>query len=152
MFSILLPWIENSNVLDLFSGSGALGLETISRGAKSAVLCDNSRIAVKIINENVTNAKMNNMVEILLLDYKKALAQLKGRKFDIIFLDPPYKTDFDIQAIKIILTEGLLATDGVIVVETDSDEKQKAIEDLNINIFKVRKYGRVKLIFLNRKG
>ena len=75
-----------------------------------------------------------------------------NEKFDIIFLDPPYKTDFDIQALEIIINNNLIAKDGIVVLETNSDEKIERIEGLNINILKVRKYGRVKLVFLNWKG
>lgn len=149
LFSMLINDLTDANVLDLFSGSGALGLESISRGAKKAVLCDSSRKAVNIINQNVQKLKVENQVEILHSDFKKALEILKEREFDIIFLDPPYKSDFDIQAVKAIKECKLLEKDGVIVIETDSDEKIKQLECLDINILKVRKYGRVKLIFLN---
>ena len=127
---MLINWIPDSEVLDLFSGSGALGLEALSRGAKHAVLCDNSRRAIQVINENVTKLRMNNKAEVMFSDYKKALIGLQGKKFDIIFLDPPYKTDYDIQAIEIIQNEGLLKDDGIIVLETDSDEKIENIDKL----------------------
>ena len=147
-----MNWIPDANVLDLFAGSGALGLESISRGAKHAVLCDNSRKAIEIIKENVSKCKMQENVEILLSDYSEVLNKLNGKKFDIIFLDPPYKTDYDIDAIKIIEKNELLEKDGLIVIETDSDEKINKINIDYYNIFKTRKYGRVNLIFLSRKG
>lgn len=152
MFSILQMQIIDANVLDLFSGSGALALEALSRGAQKAVLCDNSKKAIQVINENISKTKMKEKTEVILADYKVALSKLKGNVFDIIFLDPPYLTDFDIQAIEIIQRENLLTDDGVIIVETDSEEKIENIEKLDINILKIRKYGRVKLVFLNRKG
>ncbi len=149
LFSMLMKWLPEANVLDLFAGSGALGLEAISRGAEHAVLCDNSKKAIYVINENVQKLKMQDKVEILSMDFKKALNSLKGRTFDIVFLDPPYKTDYYIQAIETIKNQELIAKDGVIVFETDSDEKIKEIENISINILKIRKYGRVKLVFLN---
>ena len=125
------------------------GLEAISRGAKKAVLCDNSWKAISVIKENVKKLKMEDQVSIMHLDYKKALAELHEETFDIIFLDPPYKTDYDIQAIKTIKENKLLAKDGIIVLETNLDEKVQELENLKVNILKVRKYGRVKLVFLN---
>lgn len=107
-----------------------------------------------IIEENVKKTKMQDKAEVLLADYKVALRRLKEKKFlfDLIFLDPPYATDYDIQAIEIIQKEGLLSENGIIIVETDLEEKIKAIEKMEINILKMKKYGRIKLMFLNRKG
>ncbi len=92
----------------MFSGSGALAIESISRGAKCAVSCDNSKKAMQIIKKNVQKTHCQKDVEILNKDYRKCLDEIKGRKFDIIFLDPPYKTDFGIDSIKIILENGNL--------------------------------------------
>lgn len=154
LFSILQNNIQDSIVLDLFSGSGALALEALSRGAKKAILCDASKKAIRIIEENVIKTKMQEKAEIMLSDYKVALKRLKEKEitFDIIFLDPPYATDYDINAIEFINNENLLSNNGIIVVETDSDEKVEKIEKMNINIMKIKKYGRVRLMFLNRKG
>ena len=149
LFSMLMNYLQDANVLDLFSGSGALGLEAISRGAKKAFLCDNSWKAISVIKENVKKLRMEEQVSIITADYKKALEQLKNEKFDIIFLDPPYKTDYDIQAIEIIKNQNIIAKDGIIVLETDSDKKIQELENIDVNIFKIRKYGRVKLVFLN---
>lgn len=154
LFSILQNEILDATVLDLFSGSGALGLESVSRGARKAILCDSSRKAIQIIEENAIKTKMQDKVEIIPADYKIALKRIKekGLSLDIVFLDPPYATDYDIQAIEYIQKENLLSDNGIIVVETNSDEKVEKIEKININILKIRKYGTVKLMFLNRKG
>ena len=149
MFSMLINYLEDANVLDLFSGSGALGLEAISRGARKAFLCDNSWKAISIIKENVNKLRMNEQVSIINADYKKVLEQLKDEKFDIIFLDPPYKTNYDICAIEIIKKYNMIAKDGIIVLETDSDSKIQELENIDVSIIKIRKYGRVKLVFLN---
>ena len=74
-------------------------------------------------------------------------------KFDIIFLDPPYKTNFAINALKRILELDLLAQNGIVIIETDEEERNvEGIKEININIDKIKKYGRVKLMFLSRKG
>ena len=152
MFSIIQEFILDSNVLDLFAGSGALGLEALSRGASRAVFCDKSRAALDVINKNIEKTHMKEKCEVITSDYKTALSSLSKGKFDIIFLDPPYSSDYDIQAIDIINNNDILAKDGIIIVETDSDEKIEAINKLSFNILKIRKYGRIRLVFLNRKG
>ena len=155
LFSKINFELQDSVVLVLFAGSGALALESISRGAKEAVLCDSSREAIKIIKQNIEKTKTNEKTLILNLDYKKALEDLKNKdiKFDIVFLDPPYQTDFAEEAVKIIIENKLLNEDAIIILETDN--KEKVIKNLDtelIEIKDIKKYGRVDLLFLNRKG
>lgn len=150
LFSIIQEYVLDSDVLDLFAGSGALGLEALSRGAKSAILCDNSKEAVDIIYKNITKTKLK--AEVINNDFVKTLKRLDGRQFDIIFLDPPYETNYLEEAINKILELNLLKENGLIIAETDNQEKVEKIKKLDITISDIRKYGRVILIFLNRKG
>lgn len=144
--------LEEAIVLDLFAGSGALGLEALSRGAKIAYFGENSHQAAKVIEKNIYKTKMQDKAKLIIKDYKKILEEVKQIKFDIIFLDPPYETNYDIEAIELVLKDNLLKDNGFIVLETDSNEKENKIKTLNIKIDDVRKYGRVKLLFLSRKG
>lgn len=154
LFSIIQNHIQDALVLDLFSGSGALGLESLSRGAKLAILCDNNIEAIKIINQNIEKTHLNEKSKVVHSNYKKCLDSLKNDnlKFDIIFLDPPYKTNFATDAVERILALDLLAKDGIIILETDDEDKEIKIIKEDINIDNIRKYGRVKLMFLSRKG
>lgn len=150
LFSIIQTNIKDSNVLDLFAGSGALGLEALSRGAKKAVLCDKSYEAINIIKNNVSKTHFEDKVKLLCMDYKKCLASL-SEEFDLIFIDPPYKLDVAIKSVEMILNNNLLAKDGLIIIETDNEDRElQEIKELsyNIEIVDVRTYGRVKLIFL----
>ena len=154
LFSKINFEIQEAMVLDLFAGSGALGLEALSRGAENVFLCDNSREAIKIINQNIEKTRTKDKVTLLNMDYKKALEELKkiNVKFDIIFLDPPYKTNFAEYAAKYIVTNGILNKDGLIILETD--EKEKVLNNLDTDILEVKeikKYGRVYLLFINSK-
>ena len=155
LFSIIQNSILDACVLDLFAGSGALGLEALSRGAEIAVLCDNNIEAIKIINQNVEKTKMKDKAIVIKDNYTKCLETLKNKqmKFDLIFLDPPYKTNFAVDALEKILALDLLSKDGIIIIETEDEQREiKNIELIDININDIRKYGRVKLMFLSRKG
>ena len=155
LFSKINYDLPDAVVLDLFAGSGALSLESLSRGAKQAVLCDSSRDAIKILKQNIEKTHTNDKTLLLTCDYKKALDELRNKKmkFDIVFLDPPYLTDYAEVAAKIIIENEMLNEDGLIVLETDNEKK--VIDNLDTNILEIKdikKYGRVFLLFLNRKG
>jgi len=153
LFSIIQNNIKDSVVLDLFSGSGALGLEALSRGAKKAILCDNSYEAIDIIKKNIVKTHFEEKTQVLCMDYKKCL-ETTNEKFDLIFIDPPYKQDIAVKAVEKILENNLLSEDGLIVIETDDEKRElQEIENLNnkIKIANLRTYGRVKLIFLNKE-
>ena len=153
MFSIIQTWIPEAKVLDLFAGSGALGIEALSRGAASAVFCEKSYKASEILRKNIEKTHLEEKSRIITKDYIKALEQIKNQKFDIIFLDPPYKFDFVGKAVNKIVELEMLEEDGIIVIETDEEKRDlEQLEKININICDLRVYGRVKLIFLNRKG
>ena len=153
LFNIIQNQIKDAIILDLFAGSGALALESLSRGAKYAYLCDNSKTAIQIINKNIIKTRFEEKTKILNKDYKKNIENIKER-FDIIFIDPPYELNIGVKSIKLILENHILKEDGIIILETDDDIREiKQLEELeNITIYDLRKYGRVKLIFLNRKG
>ena len=151
LFSSIQVQILDANVLDLFAGSGALGLEALSRGARKAVFCDHSKEAIEIIKQNIIKTHMTEQAEVVMSDYKELLTKTQ-EEYDIIFLDSPYASDYDIEALDIINSNNILAKDGIIIVETDSEKRIEDISKLSFNILKIRKYGRVKLVFLNRKG
>ena len=155
MFSKINFNLQDSIILDLFSGSGAIGLEALSRGAKKAYLCDNSFKAIRIIEKNIEKTKLSGKAIVISDDYLKALENLRNQniKFDIIFLDPPYKTDYNIKAINLILKYNLLDENGQMIIETDIPEKTlEELKSFSVNIYDIKRYGRVTLIFANRKG
>lgn len=156
LFSIIGFDIREATVLDLFAGSGALGLEALSRGANKSILCDKSIDAIHIIEKNVDKLKENKSVQIINKDYLKALEILKqnNEKIDIVFLDPPYDTDYAEKASEKIIEYNLLSEDGIIIIETDrKDEVKENINNLRLfDIYSERKYGRAVLLFLRRNG
>lgn len=121
VFSMLQFDIEGRRVLDLFGGSGQMGLEALSRGAASATIVDSSPEAVRIIKTNAQKTKLFDKCVILTKDYK---AYLKGtkEKFDIIFLDPPYDSNMLDEAMRIILEQDMLNYQGTVVLENGKDD------------------------------
>ena len=154
LFNIIQNEIPNSIFLDLFSGSGAIGLEAASRGAKKAILCDKSKDAIKIINKNIEKTHLSEKVELYNLDYELLLKTKVKEKLDIVYIDPPYDSDFVIKSIKCIIEQKLTDEKSVIIIETDDEQRiLKDLENLEIEITDTRKYGRASLIFLQvRKG
>ncbi len=138
--------ISGAKVLDLFGGTGAVSLEFVSRYASEVVTVDNNSNSVKLIKENFAKAKLKpNLME---MDYMTALKKLSknGCKFDIIFLDPPYASDFGENAINYIFDNDLLDSDGVVVFE---HSLEKNIENTDkLKVVDERKYGTVKVSFI----
>lgn len=106
-------------VLDLFAGTGALGIEALSRGASSAVFVDKNPDAVKIVKRNISFVK--ERTEVYNTDWKVAVRKLEGRQFDTIFIDPPYALGIENQILTEIITKNLLDDDGIIIIEHSTD-------------------------------
>lgn len=149
LFNIIQNDIEDSTVLDLFSGSGAIGLEFLSRGAKRAVLCDSSKDAIKIIKQNVQKTHFEEKVEVYNMEFTKLVERLQNQKFDIICIDPPYATDFRKISLEKIIEYELVNENTKIIVETDDETRiLNQIEKMDVEITDKRKYGRATIIFL----
>ena len=154
LFNIINFDLEDAIVLDLFAGSGALGLEAISRGAKKAFFCEKNREAAVVVERNIEKTKFKDKAILIKTDFENAITQIKNQKvkIDVVFIDPPYKTDFVKKSIDALLCSGILNEDFIIIVETDEPDRiLDEIKNIDINIYDTRKYGRVSLLFLNRK-
>ena len=116
LFSIINFDIPASSVLDLFGGTGQLGIEALSRGAKSAVFVDQREDACKLIKENLRRTKLEQDAKVVRMDYLDYLKRCR-EKFDIIFLDPPYAEVFLENALKCITEIDILQSGGIIVAE-----------------------------------
>ena len=117
IFNCIGPYFDDLTVLDLFGGSGALSLEAISRGCSHSIIVDNSRDAIRVINENVNSLKENDKVSIFTSDYKLALKKLASESFDIIFLDPPYRMNIVGEIVEYILDNKMINKDGYIICQ-----------------------------------
>lgn len=153
LFSIIQSKITDSVVLDLFAGSGALGIESLSRGASFSYFCDNSAKACNIINQNIEKTHLKDKSLLYNTTYKNCLKKLKENNinFDIIFLDPPYESDLIYLSIKEIIDLKILKEDGIIIAETDNEQEIiNELKKLQISIYNIKRYGRVKLLFLKQ--
>lgn len=152
LFSMIQEKIENTVVLDLFSGSGNLGIECLSRSAKKVFLVDHNKKAGDTIKKNMNLLQIpKEKYQILTTDSKKALTyfQTENIKFNIIFLDPPYKTDKIEKSIKLIEENNLLLDGGMIVCE--SDQLEKIIYPSNYYEIKNKKYGDKYIVILKKE-
>ena len=142
MFSIIQNYIQDAVVVDVFAGTGSLGLEAASRGAEEVYLVDRSKDAFALLKQNVDNLKFNDFCYPLNMDSYEALKYLSNKKkvFDIIFIDPPYCREMIPEAIKIVHENNMLSENGIIVTKIDSiEEIYEGYE--NITLSKSRKYG-----------
>lgn len=141
--------LNGLSFLDLFSGSGQMAIEALSRGAKEVSLNDKNRDAFKIIMNNLKSLGINE-IETYNLDYKDCLNALskKDKKFDIIFLDPPYKLTIDKNFIDLLLSYNILNQNYRIVIEADYELDPKLFEIFSI---KTLKYGRSLMYVLRSK-
>lgn len=147
LFASIQDYLDNSVCLDLFAGSGNLGIEALSMGSREVVFVDKEYMACKTIKSNLDMLDNNLNTTILTMDYLKAIEKLYPKKFDIIFLDPPYKTDYIEKSLKKISELNLL--NGIVVLESDSLDK------LNFSDYydeiKTKKYGDKYIRILKRK-
>ncbi|MGI6578430.1 MAG: 16S rRNA (guanine(966)-N(2))-methyltransferase RsmD [Eubacteriales bacterium] len=149
LFSIIQFEIEGRRVLDLFAGSGQLGLEALSRGARECVFVDNDRNAMQIIRQNAEKCGFTSMSRFLQNDYSTVLKRT-GEKFDIILIDPPYASSYYHNSLKLLSTFDILAQNGIIIFESESDmELPESVG--TIQRVKEYKYGRTKLTVYRNK-
>lgn len=141
LFNILRDRIEGCTFLDLFSGTGAMGIEALSRGAKKVTFNDIKRDSIKIINENLAKLKITDNVKVTNFD-AISFIEKTNEKYDVIFLDPPYKTNLGVLTLSKI--SKILAEDGVVIYE---NEKEYTEDTFDLEIVDKRKYGRAYLTF-----
>ena len=148
VFNLLQGRMSGAAFLDLFGGSGAMSVEALSRGAARAVVVDASRESVALIKKNFQKVGVGKEGQILELSYELALKRLAGEKFDIVYLDPPYRADYYEDILTGILSCDVLAADGVVVFEHATERPFPEVE--GFVTFDRRKYGSVTLELLQR--
>lgn len=141
LFGMIQDYIKDSTVLDLFAGSGNLGVEAISNGAKIAYFIDNNPEVIKVLNKNIANLDIQSKSRVILSDWKKALNTFATQniKFDLIFIDPPYAYDVYEKILNKVSTLNLLSDNGLIIMEYSNLHLPTTYE--NLTLYKERNYG-----------
>jgi 16S rRNA (guanine(966)-N(2))-methyltransferase RsmD len=148
LFNVLNPRILNCRFLDLYAGSGAVGVEALSRGAEQATFIDANPKAVKIIQENLMHLGLQEQSEVICAKLPEGLNRIgaKGYKFDLVFVDPPYWKDLGVNVLSVVNQYNLLSANGWVIVETAAKETlPKVIEGLEC--FREKRYGDTRLSY-----
>lgn len=150
IFNILFD-VGGLRVLDVFAGTGSIGLEAVSRGAKEAVFIDSSREAVRLIKENIKRCGFEEGCRVIPRHAEGALKSLgrKGERFDLIFIDPPYLKNFVVSTIRLVSEAGLLSDGGKIITEHHPKEPVENVPE-GLKISDERKYGQTLVTFICR--
>lgn len=150
-FSLINEFVKGDiNVLDLFAGSGALGIECISRGAKFVQFVEKDKMAVVCIKQNLRGID-SSLFSVLNTEYIDALKSLRNgtRKFDIVFIDPPYESGYYGPAVEILTRYDLVADGGILVLEMNKSSVFK-FDDKKYSLYKEREYGITKIMILRK--
>ncbi len=143
IFNILQDKVILSSVLDVFAGTGALGIEALCRGAQQAFFVETRP---RLLIDNISRLALEDRSRVYSLDFRRALKKLKGLRFDLIFLDPPYGKHFLLPAIRLIDQYGLLKSDGLIIVERSRRDRLSLTD--SFRILKEKKYGDTIISFI----
>ena len=153
LFNIIGPTVYDSIFLDLFSGSGGIGIEALSRGAKEAVFVENDPKAMRCIKDNLRFTRLEPKAVTMTTDVMNALYRLEGEKiFDIIFMDPPYGKGLEREALEYLAGSELLAEEGVIIVEAARETEFDYLDSLGFTAIKTKIYKTNKHVFIEPKG
>ncbi|MCK9266635.1 16S rRNA (guanine(966)-N(2))-methyltransferase RsmD [bacterium] len=142
VFDVLRGSFENENVLDLFAGTGAMGIEAFSQGAKEVVFIENSYEACRIIKKNLDNLGISTFCTVVKGSVEKSVDKFEDVKFGLVLADPPYNYSEKrvVNILSSIVAKGIIKKDGTIVVEHGKHIKFSSFEGLNL--YKEKKYGR----------
>ena len=148
LFNIIRWDVQDARVLDLFAGTGALSLEALSRGAEHAVLIDMDRAACDAIKKNMEATRLGERCRLIARDYRQAMDQLarEGERFDIVFIDPPYRMENTGEMCEALYDKGLLSDQFLILVE--HKRGMAPLLDQRFEAFDLRKYGETEVTFL----
>ncbi len=148
LFNVLQPWIPGGTFLDLFSGSGAIGIEALSRGARKAVFVELSRKAAACITDNLAFTRLEEDAVLMQESVQAALGKLEA--FDCIFMDPPSEKGLEKEVLVYLSDSGLLQGGGVVVVEASLQTGMDYAEELGFVIVKEKRYKTNKHVFLQK--
>lgn len=149
LFNMLNPELSGCLFLDLFAGSGQIGLEAISRGAQKAVFVENNKKAVNCIQENIAFTRFTEQSTLMHMDVVSAIRRMEGKEiFDIIFMDPPYKKGLEQEVLSVLADSSIINEDTLIVVEAALDTEFSYLTELGYRVAKEKRYKTNMHVFL----
>jgi 16S rRNA (guanine966-N2)-methyltransferase len=153
LFNMINNDLVDSRFLDLFSGSGGIGIEALSRGASFCVFVENNKEAIECIKENIEKTRFANESKILFKDVNAAIKELaNGEKFDIIFMDPPYNMNIEKDILIDLKSAKLVDVNTIIIIEASIETEFDFISDIGYDILKIKEYKTNKHIFISIKN
>ncbi len=153
LFNILQPDLPGARVLDLFSGSGALGIEALSRGADSCVFVEKAPEALNCIRENLAACRLSDQARVMGTDVLSALNRLDGdeKAFDLVLMDPPYRKGLETEALGRLASSSLIDEYTILVVEAALDTELSEASGLGYHIYRIKDYKTNRHFFLQKK-
>lgn len=151
LFNMLQTKVGGSVFVDLFSGSGGIGIEALSRGAKKAYFIEYDKKALNCIKDNLSFTKFNDKAMVINADVCSAIDRIT-EEADIIFMDPPYDSGLDLVVLKLLKNSAIITEDTLIIVETELHRDLKEFEDCGYTVSKEKKYKSNKHLFLYKES
>lgn len=149
LFNTMQTYVPDSYFIDVFAGTGSIGIEALSRGAAKAVFIENNKKALAVIKENLEKTHLSENAEIIASDAVSALIRLEHTgPADVIFIDPPYNRGYELQVLKLLGTSKLAGEDTLVVVEASNETGLDEIASTGFNILKTKDYRTNRHIFL----
>ncbi len=150
LFNVLQPYVQEAVFLDLFSGSGGIGIEALSRGAYHAYFVENDAKAIECIIDNLKFTKFTERATVLKQDVISALSGISEKEVDIIFMDPPYDQLFEKRVLEVLSSKNYVTEDTMIIVEASLRTDFSYLDELGFEIVKEKKYKTNKHMFIRR--
>jgi len=150
LFNMIMPYLPDAVFVDLFSGSGGIGIEALSRGARKAYFIENNQKAIACITENIEHTHMTDKAVVLKQDVFAALRGSIREAVDIIFLDPPYHQEYDRRVLELLQNVSYIHEDTLIIAEAALDTSFAYVEELGFAVAKEKQYKTNKHIFIQR--
>ena len=152
LFNMLQADVPGCIFVDLFAGSGGIGIEALSRGASYAYFVENGKEAVKCIQDNLNFTKFSDSATLLKQDVFTALPLIREKEADIIFMDPPYHADFERQLFALLSAQSYITEDTVLILEAELNKEFEFLDELGFEITREKLYKTNKHVFIHKKG
>lgn len=152
LFNILQPYIADCVFIDLFAGSGGIGIEAISRGARKCYFVEQDREAAECIQDNLKFTKFTDSSVLLKQDVLSALYHIFEKEADVIFMDPPYGKEYEKKVLDALKDVKYVTDNTIIIVEADLQTDFSYMDDFGFQIYKSKKYKTNQHVFIRRKG